>query len=80
MFLINHFKLNCILKCLIWLKNNFVAKKAAELVLLYHKKTTKLVFLGPNVSQLCFYVLKSLNELNITFNYYTLLAISAFTA
>ena len=33
------------------IRNNIVAKKTTELVLLFHKKTTKLVFLWPNMSQ-----------------------------
>ena len=39
------------------IRNNIVAKKTTELVLLFHKKTTKLVFLWPNMSQKCFKVL-----------------------
>ena len=31
--------------------NNIVAKKTTEIVLLFHKKTTKLVFLWPNMGQ-----------------------------
>ena len=37
--------------------NNFVAKKTTELFVLFHKKKTKLVFLWPNLGQLCFKVL-----------------------
>ena len=33
------------------IRNNIVAKKTTELVLLFHKKATKLVFLRPNMSQ-----------------------------
>ena len=33
------------------IKNNIVAKKTTELVLLFHKKTTKLVFFWPNMGQ-----------------------------
>ena len=39
------------------IRNNIVAKKTTELVLLFHKKTTKLVFLWPNIDQKCFKVL-----------------------
>ena len=41
--------------------NNIVAKKTTELVLLFHKKTTKLVFLWPDMSQKSFKVLKTKN-------------------
>ena len=34
-----------------------MAKKTTELVLLFYKKTTKLVFFCPNIGQLCFKVL-----------------------
>ena len=40
--------------------NNIVAKKTTELVLLFHKRTTKLVFLWPNMCKKSFKVL-SLN-------------------
>ena len=40
------------------IRNNIVAKKTTELVLIFHKKITKLVFLWPNMSQLCFKVLR----------------------
>ena len=43
---------------------NIVAKMTTELVLLFHEKTTKLVFLKPNMGQLCFKMLK--------FNYLTI--------
>ena len=33
------------------IRNNIVAKKTTELVLLFHKKTTKLFFLVPNMGQ-----------------------------
>ena len=36
-----------------------VVKKTTELVLLFHKKTTNLIFLWPNMGQLTFKVLKS---------------------
>ena len=39
------------------IRNNIVAKKTTELVLLFHKKTTKLVFFWPNMSQNSFKVL-----------------------
>ena len=39
------------------IRNNIVAKQTTELVLLFRKKTTKVVFLWPNISQLCFKVL-----------------------
>ena len=39
------------------IRNNIMAKKTTELVLLSHKKTTKLVFVWPNMDQLCFKVL-----------------------
>ena len=38
------------------IRNNIVAKKRTELVVPFHKKTTKLVFLWPNMDQLCFKV------------------------
>ena len=41
------------------LENNIVAKKTTELVLLFHKETTKLVFLWPNMSQKSTKVLKA---------------------
>ena len=41
------------------IKNNIVAKKTTELVLLFHTKTTKLVFLLPNMGQ------KSIKVLNL---------------
>ena len=31
------------------IKNNIMAKKTTELVLFFHKKTTRLVFLWPNM-------------------------------
>ena len=40
------------------IRNNIVAKKTTELVLLLHKKTTKLVFLWLNMGQKSFKVLK----------------------
>ena len=33
------------------IRNNIVTKKTTELVLLFHKNITKLVFLWPNMSQ-----------------------------
>ena len=45
----------------ITIKNNIVAKKATELVLLFHKNKNKLVFLWPNMSQ------KSIRELQTEF-------------
>ena len=39
------------------IRNNIVAKKTTELVLLFHKNLTKLVFLPPNMSQKNFKVL-----------------------
>ena len=42
------------------IRNNIVAKMTIELILLFHKKTTKLVFLWPNVGQKNIKVLKSL--------------------
>ena len=39
------------------IKNNIAAKKTTELVLLFHKKIIKLVFLQPNMGQMCFKVL-----------------------
>ena len=46
--------------------NNVVAKKTTEVVLLFHKKTTKLVFLWPNMSQknIKVLILKVLTEKN----------------
>ena len=34
------------------IRNNVVAKEATELVVIFHKKTTKLVYLWPNIGQL----------------------------
>ena len=42
------------------IRNNIVAKKTTELVLLFHKNITKLVFLWPNMSQKSIKVLTSL--------------------
>ena len=39
------------------IRNNIVAKKTTELVHLFHKNKTKLVFLWPNMSQKSFKVL-----------------------
>ena len=44
------------------IRNNIVAKKTTELVLLLHKKINKLVFLRPNICQLCFKVLKKVKH------------------
>ena len=42
------------------IRNNIMAKKTTELVLLFHKKTTKIVFLWPNMGQKSIKVLTSL--------------------
>ena len=42
------------------IRNKIVAKKTTELVLIFHKKTTKIVFLWPNMGQLGFNVLINL--------------------
>ena len=39
------------------IRNNIVAKKTTELFLRFHKKTTKLVLIWPNIGQLCLEVL-----------------------
>ena len=44
-----------------------LAKKTTELVLLFHKKTTKLIFFWSNMSQICFKVLIWLFKSNISF-------------
>ena len=48
------------------IRNNIVAKKTTELVLLFHENITKLVFLLPKMSQKSFKVLNK----NITFKSY----------
>ena len=45
---------NCLYQAI---RNNIVAKKITELVLLFHKNITKLIFLWPNVGQKSFKVL-----------------------
>ena len=42
------------------IRNNIVAKKKTELVLLFYKNITKLIFLWRNIGQKCFNVLKLL--------------------
>ena len=39
------------------IRSNNVAQKTSEVIVLFHKKTTKLDFLWPNIGQLCFKVL-----------------------
>ena len=56
------FGLDIISNGLIWYIYIVLAKKTTELVLLFHKKTTKLVFLLPNMGQLCFKVIISLKK------------------
>ena len=52
------------------IRNNIVAKKTTELVLLFHKNITKLVFIWPNMGQKSFKVLTYLYILHImTVNY-----------
>ena len=48
------------------IRNNIVTKKTTELVLRFHKKTTKLVFLWPNISKTSIRVL-----IKRTFLFYT---------
>ena len=48
------------------IRNNIVAKKTTELVLLFHKNITKLIFLWPNIGQRIFKVLRD-NEDTIFF-------------
>ena len=43
--------------------NNFVAKKTTELVLLFHKNATKLVFLWPNMSKENWKVLRQCKDI-----------------
>ena len=43
------------------IRNNIVDKNTIELVVFFHKKTTKLVFLLPNTGQLSFKVLSTKN-------------------
>ena len=47
------------------IRNNIVAKKTTELVLLFHKNITELVFLWSNMSQKCFKILiKEIDYMN----------------
>ena len=41
------------------IRNNIVAKKTTELMVLFHKKKTKIVFIWPSMDQLCLKVLKN---------------------
>ena len=50
------------------IRNNIVANNTTELVLLFHKKTTKLDFLWSNMAQKNFKVLRQLLDYNPTFS------------
>ena len=52
-----------LMKYLTVLRNNIVAKQSPKLVLLLHKKTTKQVFLWPNIGQKSIKVLKFVEKL-----------------
>ena len=57
------------------IKNNIVTKKTTELVLVFHKKKTKLVF-WPNMGQLGFKMLSLVfNSSKVSYNLYGLLKI-----
>ena len=57
---------------------NIVSKKTTELVLLFHKKTTKLLFLWPNMDQkrfkvlICHSVTEITQFINIEFSFGTI--------
>ena len=51
------------------IRNNIVTKKTTELVLLFHKNITKLVFHWPNMGQKSFKVLINLLLVIFTRNY-----------